>query len=39
MKRIMVMLQEFVTLNRDELVKRCRSKVSQRASPPERPCS
>ncbi len=28
------MLHEFVTSNRDELVKRCRSKVSARNSPP-----
>ena len=28
------MLHEFVTLNRDELVRRCRSKVSERGSPP-----
>jgi hypothetical protein len=28
------MLHEFVTSNRDELVKRCRSKVSERDSPP-----
>jgi len=28
------MLHEFVTSNRDELVRRCRSKVSARASPP-----
>ena len=28
------MLHEFVTLNRDELVRRCRSKVSERDSPP-----
>ena len=28
------MLHEFVTSNRDELVRRCRSKVSERDSPP-----
>jgi len=28
------MLHEFLTLNRDELIRRCRSKVSKRNSPP-----
>ena len=28
------MLHEFVTANREELIRRCRSKVSRRASPP-----
>jgi hypothetical protein len=30
----MTMLHEFVTANREELIRRCRSKVSTRASPP-----
>jgi hypothetical protein len=30
----MVMLHEFITSNRDQLVMRCRSKVSARQSPP-----
>lgn len=31
------MLHEFVTSNRDELIRRCRSKVSKRDSPPVTP--
>jgi hypothetical protein len=31
------MLHEFVTANRDELIRRCRSKVSKRDSPPVTP--
>ena len=31
------MLHEFVSSNRDELVRRCRSKVSERDSPPATP--
>ena len=28
------MLQEFITLNRDEIVERCRAKVASRSVPP-----
>lgn len=31
------MLHEFLTVNRDELIRRCRSKVSKRGSPPVTP--
>src|SRR6185436_4462420 len=31
------MLHEFLTANRDELIRRCRSKVSKRDSPPVTP--
>jgi hypothetical protein len=33
----MTMLHEFLTSNRDELIRRCRSKVSKRDSPPVTP--
>jgi hypothetical protein len=31
------MLHEFLSLNREELIRRCRSKVAQRSSPPATP--
>lgn len=33
------MLHEFLTSNRDELVRRCRSRVSERDSPPRTPAA